>query len=309
MILNITIQKNAAVSIHQQLITQIALQIASGSIPPGSKLPSLRGLSKKLGIHYNTCLSAYKELAELGLIETRQGSGATVKHYQQAFKASLIESQELQQVAQYFVKLVSQRGFSWNEVEAALKQARSQQEVATVKIIYVDAHKDILPVFQSELEEYLSRPIRTVELTRVSANMANENTYFIVNRYHYKTLKEKLGNTAHITVIDVSPVKAELEKIKRLPPGALICIISCSTTILEMAEALISGLNKNEIFISSVLYKDNKLDIENAFRHAKHIVCDSLCAQEIRKWNKKPFSTLRLIDYSEIEKIKTQLSI
>lgn len=60
--MEISIQKGTSISLHEQLVTQISMQIASGILKPGAKLPSIRALSQKLGIHHNTCLNAYKEL-------------------------------------------------------------------------------------------------------------------------------------------------------------------------------------------------------------------------------------------------------
>lgn len=74
----ITLQKDSGISVHQQLVTQLAMQIAGGQLAPGEKLPSIRSLGKRLGVHYNTCLGAYQELQELGMLVLKRGSGAQV---------------------------------------------------------------------------------------------------------------------------------------------------------------------------------------------------------------------------------------
>ncbi|MBA4864950.1 winged helix-turn-helix transcriptional regulator [Streptomyces sp. PSKA54] len=52
--------------------------IADGVYPPGRQLPGAKGLAKELGVALMTVQSAYKQLAEDGLVEGRQGSGTYV---------------------------------------------------------------------------------------------------------------------------------------------------------------------------------------------------------------------------------------
>lgn len=52
--------------------------ILNGVIPPGSRLPGARTLGRKCGLHYQTVNRIYHELAERGLVETRQGHGTVV---------------------------------------------------------------------------------------------------------------------------------------------------------------------------------------------------------------------------------------
>lgn len=53
-------------------------EIASGTYPPGHQLPGAKGVAKSLGVALMTVQSAYKQLAEDGLVEGRPGSGTYV---------------------------------------------------------------------------------------------------------------------------------------------------------------------------------------------------------------------------------------
>jgi GntR family transcriptional regulator len=50
-------------------------EIAEGNIAPLQRLPAARGLAKKLGVATMTVQSAYAQLREEGLVDSRQGSG------------------------------------------------------------------------------------------------------------------------------------------------------------------------------------------------------------------------------------------
>lgn len=62
----------------EQLRAQYVAAIASGELPPGSRLPTVRRLAGDLGLAPGTVARAYRELETAGLIETRGRHGTFV---------------------------------------------------------------------------------------------------------------------------------------------------------------------------------------------------------------------------------------
>ena len=52
--------------------------IADGSLPAGTRLPTVRALAEQLGLAINTVARSYRELEAAGAIETRGRSGSFV---------------------------------------------------------------------------------------------------------------------------------------------------------------------------------------------------------------------------------------
>lgn len=77
--LHFQIEFTSGLSVYRQLAEQIRYYIASGVLVPGDKLPSVRGLSKELGINPATVVKAYNTLQNEELIELKQGRGAFVR--------------------------------------------------------------------------------------------------------------------------------------------------------------------------------------------------------------------------------------
>ena len=125
--MEIRIQKGTQVSLHNQIVTQISIQIAAGLLRPGAKLPSIRALSEKLGIHHNTCLSAYRELEVVGLIEIKHGSGARVTVLESDQTFVLPKTTDLETLADFFTREVRQRGYRWEEAQEALAASYERQ--------------------------------------------------------------------------------------------------------------------------------------------------------------------------------------
>lgn len=62
----------------RQIVDAVRRLIASGELPVGAQLPSVRGLAQQLAINHNTVAKAYSDLANDGWLDPRQGLGLFV---------------------------------------------------------------------------------------------------------------------------------------------------------------------------------------------------------------------------------------
>jgi GntR family transcriptional regulator len=76
------------VPIYRQLMDQVRQAVARGKLQPGSRLPSVRVLSRELVVNPNTVARAYTELERDGLLNTRQGLGVFVAEPQDDLTAA-----------------------------------------------------------------------------------------------------------------------------------------------------------------------------------------------------------------------------
>jgi DNA-binding transcriptional regulator YhcF (GntR family) len=62
----------------EQLRSQIASRVASGDLPAGTKLPTVRGLATELNLAANTVARVYRELETDGIVVTEGRRGTFV---------------------------------------------------------------------------------------------------------------------------------------------------------------------------------------------------------------------------------------
>lgn len=72
------IQPDSPVPIYEQIVDQVVFDVASGSLPAGETIPSVRDLAGLLAVHPNTVARAFQKLAERGVITPRRGLGMEV---------------------------------------------------------------------------------------------------------------------------------------------------------------------------------------------------------------------------------------
>jgi DNA-binding transcriptional regulator YhcF (GntR family) len=77
--LRLSVEEGSTVPPYEQVRAQIATQVADGTLPPATRLPTVRQLAEDLGLAVNTVARAYKELEADGVIETQGRRGTFVR--------------------------------------------------------------------------------------------------------------------------------------------------------------------------------------------------------------------------------------
>ena len=68
----------SGVPVYRQIIDQVLLAVATGTLQSGRQLPTVRQVAVDLAINPHTVLRAYRELEIRGAISTQQGIGTFV---------------------------------------------------------------------------------------------------------------------------------------------------------------------------------------------------------------------------------------
>jgi DNA-binding transcriptional regulator YhcF (GntR family) len=119
--MNIVIDTSSAVAPYEQLRTQIASQVASGDLPAGTKLATVRQMAADLGLAANTVARAYRELEADGVIATHGRRGTFVR-------SELLEqgAGPLSDQAKDFAARARARGLTMAEALRLVEQAWSR---------------------------------------------------------------------------------------------------------------------------------------------------------------------------------------
>jgi len=119
--IEIKLDLKSGVPFYRQVIDQVKAAIATETLSPGDRLPTVRQLAVNLSINPNTVSRAYTELELTGLVETQMGSGTFVGSRQ--VKPDDVEQRRmLNQLCQEFLSRVSTHGFTLDDVLSNLEQ-------------------------------------------------------------------------------------------------------------------------------------------------------------------------------------------
>ncbi|MCH9648658.1 MAG: GntR family transcriptional regulator [Deltaproteobacteria bacterium] len=74
----IQIDLDSSTPLTDQIVSELRLAIASGSLGAGDELPPVRQLAGDLGVNFNTVARAYRALEASGLVSSQRGRGSRV---------------------------------------------------------------------------------------------------------------------------------------------------------------------------------------------------------------------------------------
>ena len=118
--ITISIAPGDARPIFRQIVDGIRKDIATGELPHGCKLPSVRALAMQLTINPNTVSKAYAELTTQGLLEARKGLGVFVIEPEQKLNDNERHKQ-LEQATARFINDVMYLDFSAEQISEYVK--------------------------------------------------------------------------------------------------------------------------------------------------------------------------------------------
>jgi GntR family transcriptional regulator len=115
----LTITTGAGTPIYRQIVDQVRLAAATGDLPAGEAMPSVRSVAERLVVNVNTVVKAYGELVRDGVLESRQGLGFFVAKKRQVYsKAERLR--RLRQALDAFIREAVFLDFTDDEIRRAV---------------------------------------------------------------------------------------------------------------------------------------------------------------------------------------------
>jgi molybdate-binding protein/DNA-binding transcriptional regulator YhcF (GntR family) len=212
--------------LYQQIADQVRQLIASGRLKPGDHLPTIRELSKSLGINQNTVVRAYVTLEQEQVVTSRRGGGTTVTARADDPTVRLIRQRRLSDTVSGDILRLLSFGFSPEEVEATfyLHLARWREEKQMPegeKKCGKTAGRNVIRIVGSHdlaLNLLLSLLKQSVDGIRTEVTYAGSLGGLIA-------LQEERAHLAGIHLLDEETGEYNYPYIKRILPGIEIAVV------------------------------------------------------------------------------------
>ena len=118
------VERDSDVPISTQIFWQLAYQIDSGRLLPGSRLPPVRELGAALRVNPNTIRAVYRRLADGGYVTSRHGAGTHVADRPPQRRGN----EALAGIVAELLRRASHAGFTADEVAAATFAAATERK-------------------------------------------------------------------------------------------------------------------------------------------------------------------------------------
>lgn len=118
------VERDSDVPISTQIFWQLAYQIDSGRLLPGSRLPPVRELGAALRVNPNTIRAVYRRLADAGYVTSRHGAGTHVADRPPERRGA----EALAGIVSEMLRRAAHAGFTADEVAAATFAAATERK-------------------------------------------------------------------------------------------------------------------------------------------------------------------------------------
>ncbi len=227
------LSREHTVSIREQLSAQLLLGIVSGRLAPGERLPSVRDLARRLGVHANTVSAAYRDLATRGWVKERRGSGVYVRE-----TARRRSEHDIESFVRGCVEEGAARGFTLEALQLAM--AKIANEGHAKKFVVVHSDGALARILAREIAEAIGDAVSSGNFEQMRG-MPTENCCVLVSPTQAARAAQELRGISYRTM----GLKSMEEMLAGYPqPGAtaLIAVVSRSEAILGWAGTLLSAL-------------------------------------------------------------------
>lgn len=119
-VLPISITTGSGTPIYRQIVDQVRIAVATGTLSPGDELPSVRALGERLAINPNTVAKAYGELVRDGVLGSQQGRGFFVAEKRQVYSRAE-RLRRLRQAVETFIQEAVFLDFAADEIRKAVE--------------------------------------------------------------------------------------------------------------------------------------------------------------------------------------------
>jgi GntR family transcriptional regulator len=124
----VTISTGSGTPIFRQIVEQVRLAAATGALPEGHAMPSVRSLAERLLVNVNTVVKAYAELVRDGVLESRQGLGYFVAQKRQIYTRAE-RWRRMQQALDAFINEAVFLDFTAEEIRKAVDEKLSELDL------------------------------------------------------------------------------------------------------------------------------------------------------------------------------------
>lgn len=299
--MEIPLNRESGVPLHDQLVTQLELRILDGSLAPGQRLPSVRALARRLKVHANTISAAYRDLEAAGHVRLLRGSGVFVR---EAGSWAPQDARGLDEMIRLTLQLALRKGFGATEIRRAVE--RWLAAAPPDRITVVDPVPEMAALLVHELKQRLRVPVGSCSLDDLRRDPRPlSGALALVLPYHVQALRE-IAPGAGVEVLNLQVAPEDRQALLALPAGAIVLVVASSPTLLPFAQVLFKSLRGDEILLEARLLADSR-----AWRRmvpaADLVLVDAIAAVGLRRLAPRLLREVRMVPEATLQRLRSAL--
>jgi DNA-binding transcriptional regulator YhcF (GntR family) len=268
-------EHSSEVSLREQVVAQVTLGILAGELAPGERLPSIRELARRFGLHANTVSAGYQQLEAEGWVASRRGSGVYVLASRPA--ASVSAASGLDRLVANLFEGARRLGIPEQQVRDRV--AAWSKRAAIERVLLVEPDPELRRIVLAELAEAVSLPLEGCDFGEFAARTGGALVVTLPTKLERVKLE---APGAQVFCLRIRSVPASLAE--HLPPagqraGLLVGVASRWPEFLRFARTMLvaAGFEGDAL----ILRDAREPHWRDGLAHAAAVVCDVVTAGKL----------------------------
>ena len=270
--------RGSAVTLREQLVTQIVLAILSGDLRSGERLPSTREVARRYRIHPNTVSAAYRELKDGQWVVRRHGSGVFVADEKPG--GTLPAGIALDRLVAEMVRKARGLGVSMVAVRARLQHWCEVQPPD--RFLLIEPDPELRRIAAVEIGAAVSElRVETCALDSREITAGLEGAVPVVFSSKEKAARRMLPDDHELIVLHASSVPKSLAAWLPAPRDLLVAVASRWPEFLSKGRTMLVAAGFDA---ESLLVRDaRKANWQRGLGAVRAVVCDVETAKRVPK--------------------------
>lgn len=288
---------DSAVTLREQLVTQIILGILSDDLRPGQRLPSTRELARRFRLHPNTVSAGYRQLERERWVEFRRGSGIYVRDTKP--ESALSPAFALDHLVGELLRSARKLGIPLATVHSRLRHWLDLQPPDHFLLIEPD--EELRRILMAEMQGAVTLPVKGCGLEHAQLSEKLEGAIPVVLAGKGKIVRQALSEGAELLMLQVRSVPASLTSWLPAPPGVLVGIASRWPGFLKLARTMLVAAGFHP---DSLVFRDaRKSNWQRGLKETRAVVCDAVTASDLPKtFRVLPFPLVSEASLAELQR-------
>jgi DNA-binding transcriptional regulator YhcF (GntR family) len=274
--MEIQLTKNSDIPPHQQLAEQIVFLITTGKLRPSERLPSVRALERRLGIHRNTVSKAYQDLVLRGWVRGRPGSRLAVA------PAVYLRGRPTHDQLDELIDQTTERARAMGYSLAVLRQRVAARLALQPPnhFLVVESEPGLRKIIRKEIHAALRKPVEGCSPDQfLKSSALAAGAQIVVPEYAFHLLEPVASSDWPPIRLLFCAADAHIKFVQNLREPSIIAVASISKTLLKTARSVLASAVGRQHSFRGVLVGERECP---DLRGADVVFCDSLTIGRVR---------------------------
>ncbi|MBJ3813872.1 GntR family transcriptional regulator [Shimwellia pseudoproteus] len=282
----ITIDKHLPIAIQSQIVGAVEYSMMAGELRPGTLLPSVRALSKQLGVAQLTVSYAYNTLKGMGLIKTIPGKGTYLMRERQGE----LSGNQHEKLRQRFMQLLSEAqslDINPDFFQHLLTRHTENSLELSCPIAYVGSSNRMNRQYLAAIGQTLGMTLQADSYTfadfrHLDAEILSHYGLYLTLPHRVPTLRQRLGRHVPIYAPWLTLSPETCQKLNHLPQGMpLLLVANCVRFLPTMLRGVRRHAPQAGIIRAATL---DDGDIADRLTSAPVVIYSTGCLQCIQQY-------------------------